>query len=143
MKNSVRVDCQDWKLEGNFSEDEMYWLDPDGGSHSNAFLAYCDMTSYNGGWTMCYTTDEFAKPRTEVKYNATFPYGTNGYRTNCNQIEVSGFSVSIKNHSQVGEIRRFLLVVNDTLSVTFLMLTFTRGWALIKALLNFHHFQQV
>ena len=30
----------------------MYWLDPDGGSHSNAFLAYCDMMSYNGGWTM-------------------------------------------------------------------------------------------
>ena len=26
----------------------MYWIVPDGGSHSNAFLAYCDMTSYNG-----------------------------------------------------------------------------------------------
>ena len=37
----------------------MYWLDPGGGSHSNAFLAYCDMMSYNGGWTMCYTTDEY------------------------------------------------------------------------------------
>ena len=75
----------------------MYWLDPDGGSHSNAFLAYCDMTSYNGGWTMCYTTDKFTKPKTEVEYNATFPYGTDGYRTNCNQINVSGFSESIKN----------------------------------------------
>ena len=38
---------------------------------------------------MCYTTDEYAKPRTEVKYNASFPYGTDGYRTNCNNIEVS------------------------------------------------------
>ena len=38
---------------------------------------------------MCYTTDEYAKPRTEVKYNATFPYGTDGYRTNCNNIKVS------------------------------------------------------
>ena len=31
--NSVRVDCQDWNMQGNFSEDGMYWLDPDGGSH--------------------------------------------------------------------------------------------------------------
>ena len=67
----------------------MYWIVPDGGSHSNAFLAYCDMTSYNGGWTMCYTTDEYAKPRTEFEYNALFPYETDGYRTNCNNIEVS------------------------------------------------------
>ena len=97
FKNSVKVDCQDWTMQGNISEDGMYWLDPDGGSHSNAFLGYCDMTSYNGGWTMCYTTDEFAKPSTEVEYNATFLYGTDGYRTNCNQIKVSAFSESIKN----------------------------------------------
>ena len=60
----------------------MYWLDPDGGSHSN-------MTSYGGGWTMCYTTDEFAKTKSEVTYNPQFPYGEDGYRTNCNNIPVS------------------------------------------------------
>ena len=67
----------------------MYWLDPDGGSHSNAFLAYYDMTSHNGGWTMCYTTDEYVKAKTEVTYSAQFPYGSDGYRTNCNNIPVS------------------------------------------------------
>ena len=83
------TDCSGIISQGHSTGDGRYWIVPDGGSHSKAFLAYCDMTSYNGGWTMCYTTDEYAKPSTEVKYNALFPYGTDGYRTNCNDIEVS------------------------------------------------------
>lgn len=78
--------CQDIKRRGQSRGDGVYWLDPDGGSHSNAFLAYCDMTSYNGGWTMCYTTDEYAKPKTEITYNPSLPYGTDGYRSNCNNV---------------------------------------------------------
>ena len=81
--------CQDIKNKGQSVGNGMYLLDPDGGSHSNAFLAYCDMTSNGGGWTMCYTTDEYAKPKTEVTYNAKLPYGTDGYRTDCNNISVS------------------------------------------------------
>ena len=83
------ANCHDIKTQNGTAVDGLYWLDPDGGNFSNAFLAYCDMTSYNGGWTMCYTTDEYAKPKSEVTYNPDFPYGVDGYRTNCNNIPVS------------------------------------------------------
>ena len=38
---------------------------------------------------MCYTTDEKARPRTEVRFNSKLMYGTDGYRSNCNNIPVS------------------------------------------------------
>ena len=81
--------CKDIKTTHPSLGDDLYWLDPDGGNQSNAFLAYCDMTSYNGGWTMCYTTDFKADPRNEIAYNPQNPYGTVGYRTDCNNILVS------------------------------------------------------
>ena len=83
------INCHDIKLKGHSNGDGMYWLDPDGESHSNASLGFCDMTSLNGGWTMCYTTTDKAKPRTQTAYNAETPYGSDGYRTNCNNIPVS------------------------------------------------------
>ena len=83
------VNCQDIKNRGLSKGDGLYWLDPYEGSHSNAFLTYCDMTSHNGGWTMCYTTNEHANPKEEIAYNDLFPYGNAGYRTDCNNILVS------------------------------------------------------
>lgn len=59
---------------------------------------------------MCYTTDDKAKPRTEVTYSSNFPYGSDGYRTNCNNIVFSeimfidhqtGKKVSFKRRSKV------------------------------------------
>ncbi|XP_067041976.1 uncharacterized protein [Acropora muricata] len=96
------ANCHDIKTQIGTAIDGMYWLDPDGGNSSNAFLAYCDMTSYNGGWTMCYTTDEYAKPKSEVTYNPDFPYGVDGYRTNCNNISFTEITfVDHQNGSKV------------------------------------------
>ncbi|KAJ7369595.1 calcium ion binding [Desmophyllum pertusum] len=108
------IDCQDIKSRGLSEGDGLYWLDPDAGSHSNAFLAYCDMTSYNGGWTMCYTTDEYVNPKTEVTYSAQFPYGRVGYRTNCNNIS---FTEIIFSDHQTGNKTYFTRQTAETWSL--------------------------
>ena len=68
--------------------DDVYQLNDtrNPGSH---FLAHCDMASFGGGWTMCYTTDNLADPKDETTYSANLPYPKDGYRSNCNDITVS------------------------------------------------------
>ena len=43
-------------------------------------------------------TDEYVRPKSEVTYNAQFPYGSDGYRTDCNNIPVS-LLVDINDHT--------------------------------------------
>ena len=80
------TDCKEIKITVPSAPDGMYEIQPNIGN--SKFWAYCDMTSFGGGWTMCYSTDNRADPKTEVTYDENYSYGTDGYRTDCNNVQV-------------------------------------------------------
>ena len=70
--------------------DGIYLIDPDGEGEDLPFQVECDMTSFGGGWTMCYTTDSHVDIRTELTTTAD-----HGYRADCNNISVRTTAQSI------------------------------------------------
>lgn len=56
-----------------------YWLKPSDGVA--AFMGYCDLDSFGGGWLMCYTTSGEVHMSREVSSDVGYTY--NGYRSDC------------------------------------------------------------
>ena len=51
-KKNPALNCKDLKHKASSLVSGVYWIDPDGGSHGNAFQAYCDQETDGGGWTL-------------------------------------------------------------------------------------------
>ncbi|XP_028395835.1 uncharacterized protein LOC114519852 [Dendronephthya gigantea] len=73
--------CLDVKKKSVGYTDGKYLIDPDGDGQSMPFEVKCDMTSFGGGWTMCYTTDSHVNIKTELTTTPEL-----GYRADCNNI---------------------------------------------------------
>ncbi|KAL9960617.1 hypothetical protein ACROYT_G034100 [Oculina patagonica] len=54
-KEFAALNCQELKLKVPLIQSGVYWIDPDGGSHGNAFQAYCDQQTDGGGWTLVWS----------------------------------------------------------------------------------------
>ena len=49
------LNCKDLKNKTPSVASGVYWIDPDGGYHGNAFEAYCDQKTDGGGWTLVWS----------------------------------------------------------------------------------------
>ena len=54
-KENPVLNCTDLKQKAPSLVSGVYWIDPDGGSHGNAFQAYCDQETDGGGWTLVWS----------------------------------------------------------------------------------------
>ena len=54
-KESPVLNCKDLKQKVPSATSGVYWIDPDAGSHGNAFQAYCDQKTDRGGWTLVWS----------------------------------------------------------------------------------------
>ncbi len=83
----VKVDCNTLHSAFPNLASGLYYIDPDGVGGTAKFQAWCDMESFGGGWTMCYTEkNDMVHLAVQTAYNPAKPFGAAGYRTDCRKV---------------------------------------------------------
>ena len=54
-KENPALNCKGLKQKAPSLVSGVYWIDPNGGSHGNAFQTYCDQQTDGGGWTLVWS----------------------------------------------------------------------------------------
>ena len=54
-KETSVLNCKQLLQMNPTSTSGVYWIDPDGGLHDNAFKVYCDQVTDGGGWTLVWS----------------------------------------------------------------------------------------
>ncbi|MBM4353506.1 MAG: hypothetical protein FJ109_06865 [Deltaproteobacteria bacterium] len=87
----VKADCNGLLAAYPQLSSGLYSIDPDGPGGAPKFLAWCDMESFGGGWTMCYTErNDMVHLAVQTAYDPVKPFGLPGYRTDCRKIPFNG-----------------------------------------------------
>ncbi|XP_020632960.1 collagen alpha-2(I) chain-like [Orbicella faveolata] len=72
-KVNPALNCKDLKHKAPSLVSGVYWIDPDGGSHGNAFQVYCDQQTDGGGWTLVWSYTFTAYSNFTSSANAVTP----------------------------------------------------------------------
>ena len=72
-KENPALNCNDLRFKAPSLVSGVYWIDPDSGSHGNAFQAYCDQQTDGGGWTLVWSYTFTAYSNFTSSSNAVTP----------------------------------------------------------------------
>ena len=75
-KDSPAQNCKDLQMKTPSATSGVYWIDPNAGSHDNAFQAYCNQQTDGGGWTLAWSYTFTAYSSFTSNANAVTPRPT-------------------------------------------------------------------